>query len=291
MRKILLVLFLILCLLLAGCNQNSNIDTGEEAGTSQSVSVESESETTLTTEDETDNSPAATTGNDIHGDTTVNTETPVTKEPEATTTTTPDTTKKTETKVPETTESKTTVTDPPATEEPEETTSGSETTEPEETTPPKVYATKNDAEEIAVLVVKYINEYRSTQGAGALTQLPGITEFAEYRSRQLVSNFAHDTNDIRAAATALQYGEYFDPSVAGLDEEPYYRSSTMEAIAQTNKVGTVDEVAQHVATMAYNSPNHWSYVGGSGYYYVGVGLTYEANRWYCAITVSGVNNG
>ena len=291
MRKILLVLFLILCLLLAGCNQYSNVDTGEETGTSQTVSVESESETSLTTEDETNDSPATTTGSDIQDDTTVNTDPPVTKEPEATTTSTPDTSKKTETKVPESTENKTTVTDTPVTEEHKETTSGSETTEPEETTPTKVYATKNDAEEIAVLVVKYINEYRATQGAGILTQLPGITEFAEYRSRQLVSNFAHDTNDIRTAATALQYGEYFDPSVARLDEEPYYRSGTMEAIAQTSKIGTVDEVAKHIATMAFNSPNHWNYVGGSGYYYVGVGLTYEANRWYCAITVSSVNNG
>ena len=290
MRKILLVLFLILCLLLTGCNQNRNVDTSDETGTSQTVSVESESETSLTTEDETDDSPATTTGSDTQADTTVNTDPPVTKEPEATTSTS-DTDKKTETKVPESTESKTTVTDPPATEKPDETTSGSETTEPEEITPPKVYATKNDTKEIAVLVVKYINEYRINQGAGALTQLPAITEFAEYRSRQLVSNFAHDTNDIRAAATALQYGEYFDPSVAGLDEEPYYRSGTMEAIAQTGKIGTVDEVAKHIATMAFNSPNHWNYVGGSGYSYVGVGLTYEANRWYCAITVSSVNNG
>ncbi len=156
---------------------------------------------------------------------------------------------------------------------------------------PTVYATENDHAEIAKAVVKYINEYRASQGASPATQLPGLSEYAKYRSKQLVTNFAHDTNDVRAAATALKYGEYVDPSVHGLDGEPYYRPCAREAIGQFGKIGTIDEVAQHIANMFFNSSGHWSYVGSSEYSYIGIGITYTANRWYCDIAVSNENNG
>ena len=105
----------------------------------------------------------------------------------------------------------------------------------------------------------------------------------------MVSNFAHSTADQRAAATALQYGEYVDPSVFGGSGQPYYRANAREAIAKASYVGTIDEVAMKLATLVKNSPNHWNYIGDSQYCYIAVGVTYESDMWYCAITVASEN--
>ena len=77
----------------------------------------------------------------------------------------------------------------------------SEITTPEE--PLTVKATGSDCAEIANLIIAYINDYRSEEGNGYATKLPGLTEYAEYHSRQLVANFAHNTFDERAAATGF----------------------------------------------------------------------------------------
>ena len=162
-----------------------------------------------------------------------------------------------------------------------------ETTQPpvEETVPTKPRAGKNDSTAVAQRVLEYINQYRSSPA----TRLSGLTEYAQYRSRQLVSNFAHSTADQRAAATALQYGEYVDPSVFGGSGQPYYRANAREAIAKAGYVGTIDEVAMKLATLVKNSPNHWNYIGDSQYCYIAVGVTYESDMWYCAITVASEN--
>ena len=161
-----------------------------------------------------------------------------------------------------------------------------ETTEPPaETVPTEPRAGKNDTAAVAQRVLEYINQYRSSPA----TRLSGLTEYAQYRSRQLVSNFAHSTADQRAAATALQYGEYVDPSVFGGSGQPYYRANAREAIAKAGYVGTIDEVAMKLATLVKNSPNHWNYIGDSQYCYIAVGVTYESDMWYCAITVASEN--
>ena len=182
-----------------------------------------------------------------------------------------ETPKPTETTKPQTepTESKTETTQPPA----------------EETVPTEPRAGKNDTAAVAQRVLEYINQYRSSPA----TRLSGLTEYAQYRSRQLVSNFAHDTADQRAAATALQYGEYVDPSVFGGSGQPYYRANAREAIAKAGYIGTIDEVAMKLATLVKNSPNHWNYIGDSQYTYIAVGVTYESDMWYCAITVASEN--
>ncbi len=169
----------------------------------------------------------------------------------------------------------------------EPTESKTETTQPpaEETVPTEPRAGKNDTAAVAQCVLEYINQYRSSSA----TRLSGLTEYAQYRSRQLVSNFAHDTADQRAAATALQYGEYVDPSVFGGSGQPYYRANAREAIAKAGYVGTVDEVALKLATLVKNSPNHWNYIGDTSYCYIAVGVTYESDMWYCAITVASEN--
>ena len=161
-----------------------------------------------------------------------------------------------------------------------------ESTEPPaETVPTEPRAGKNDTAAVAQRVLEYINQYRSNPA----TRLSGLTEYAQYRSRQLVSNFAHSTADQRAAATALQYGEYVDPSVFGGSGQPYYRANAREAIAKAGYVGTIDEVAMKLATLVKNSQNHWNYIGDSQYCYIAVGVTYESDMWYCAITVASEN--
>ncbi len=143
-------------------------------------------------------------------------------------------------------------------------------------------AGKEDAIEVANRVLYYINEFRDTPA----TCLSDLAEYARYRSRQIISNFAHDTADQRAAATALQYGEYIDPSIFGGSGQPYYKANSREAIAKAGYVGSVDDVAYKLASLVKNSPNHWNYIGSSEYTHIAVGVTYESNMWYCAIEIT-----
>ena len=204
----------------------------------------------------------------------------------------------TETEPKETTPPPTTDTKP----KDEEKTPTTEATEPppkntEETKPPATQpsepedpkATAADAGAIASKVMEYLNAYRTEQGSPAATVLPGLTQYAAYRSRQLVTNFAHDTFDERAAATALEYGSYIDPSLYGMNGDPYYTANAREAIAKTDFGGSIDAIAARLARLTRNSSSHWSYVGSAQYSYIGVGITYENGVWYCDIAVTGSN--
>lgn len=151
-----------------------------------------------------------------------------------------------------------------------------------QTVPTIVHAGKEDSLEVANRVLYYINEFREEPAI----YLSGLAEYARYRSRQLISNFAHSTADQRAASTALQYGEYVDPSIFGGSGEPYYSANAREGIAKAGYVGTVDEVAFKLASLVRNSPNHWNYIGSSEYSYIAVGVTNESDMWYCAIEVA-----
>ena len=143
-------------------------------------------------------------------------------------------------------------------------------------------AGKEDTIEVANRVLHYINEFRDVP----VTYLPDLAEYARYRSRQLISKFAHDTADQRAAATELQHGEYVDPDVFGGSGQLYYRANAREAIAKAGYVGTVDEVAFKLTSLVRNSPNHWNYIGSSEYSYIAVGVTYKSGMWYCAVEVA-----
>lgn len=134
-------------------------------------------------------------------------------------------------------------------------------------------------------VLYYINEFRDEPAA----YLPELAEYVQYRSRQLISNFAHDTTDQRAAATALQYGEYKDLSFFGGSGQPYYRANARETIAKTGYLGTVDEVVYQLTSLVRNSPNHWNRVDSSEYTNIAVGVTYESDMWYCVIGVTTQN--
>lgn len=166
---------------------------------------------------------------------------------------------------------------------------GSENKEPSASAPTVPQASASDCITVASKVAEYINIYRSEEGVATATVLPGLTSYAEYRSRQLITNFAHDTADERAAATALQYGEYIDPPLYGMTGDPYYTANAREAIAKAGYSGTVDEVAKKLANLVHSSSSHWNYVGGNEYVFIAVGVTYEGGIWYCDIAVARTN--
>lgn len=156
--------------------------------------------------------------------------------------------------------------------------------EPEQPQTPNAGA--SDAEAVADRVIYYINLHRTETGAKALSKLPGLTVFSEYRSRQIINNFSHDITDRRAAAAALKYGEYIDPKDYNVDAEPYYEVDAREAISKHGQTGTVDQIAKEIADMFKNSASHWSYLGDNDYGFTGVGVTYQSGMWYCAVSVS-----
>lgn len=153
-----------------------------------------------------------------------------------------------------------------------------------------VLATNADASEIEALIIQYINEYRAKEGACAAKQMEGCDAFTQYRSEQMAAKgkVDHDMSDIWAAATAVKYGVYTDPSIYGLPGEPYYAIKGREAVGMDGG-GTIDYVAKTLATGFYNSKSHWSYVGDDDYEFISVGVTEKDGRWYCCVVVALVN--
>lgn len=181
--------------------------------------------------------------------------------------------------------------DPPATSEavhPTETEKPVPPTNPDPV-PAQPRAGAEDTLAVAGKICEYLNGYRKQEGAGSAAYLNGLAAYARLRSQQLVSNFAHDTADERAAATQLQYGEYVDPKDFGSEGEPYYRANAREAIAMAGYIGTVDEVAQSFARLIHDSAGHWRYVGAAEYRYMAVGVTYLDGMWYCDVAVAATN--
>ena len=149
---------------------------------------------------------------------------------------------------------------------------------------------KPSADLVAQKVAEYINQFRTEQGDVTATVIPGLTEYSKYRCTQLKTNFAHDTTDQRAAAEALQYGEYVDWSLYGIEgEENYYTANVREAIGKGNWGGTADEIAYSVANGFRNSKGHWSYVGSSKYTYMAVGVMYDGYYWYVCVCMDSEN--
>ena len=149
---------------------------------------------------------------------------------------------------------------------------------------------KPSADLVAQKVAEYINKFRNEQGDVTATIIPGLTEYCKYRCTQLRTNFAHDTADQRAAAEALQYGEYVDWSLYGIEgEENYYTANVREAIGKGNWGGTTDEIAYSIANGFRNSKGHWSYVGSSKYTYMAVGVMYNGYYWYICVCMDSEN--
>lgn len=288
MRKTLFVLIFALLLVLAGCQKADNDVSQPDTSAPPLVLItETQEEVSSTEQTSSKEEPKETEPNTSHEETESASDS-TTSKPATTETTSPQLNIETSDKNKTDKNSET-----------KETSTGtvSSATEPEETTateteaPPPDNATAEDSAEIAQLVIKYINEYRTEQGTSAAVYLPGLTKYAEYRSRQIISDFSHNTRDERKAATALCYGEYIEPALYGMSGDPYYTAGAGEAIAKVGYVGTTDYVASSLAKLIRNSAKHWCYIGAAEYQYIGVGITYESGMWYCDVAMTRENQG
>ena len=124
---------------------------------------------------------------------------------------------------------------------------------------------------------------------------PFVAEYSQGRSTQLVTNFAHDTDDERAMATKLKYGRYIDPTLYGVEGEPYYSPSGGEAICKMSisRHTSPEAMARKTAKGLYESKGHWKYVGGTlevykNYIYSGIGTTVDGGYMYICVTVDDI---
>ena len=143
-------------------------------------------------------------------------------------------------------------------------------------------ATAADTKAVADRVIYYLNKARGDIGSGELKKLPRLTGYAEYRSSQLPSNFAHDISDWFAAAKATGYGRYTEMP----DGSGSYDIGAQEAIAMAGVVGSADKIGQCLAQIIIESSRHWPYVGSDEMKYTGVGVTCVDDLWYTCIMVT-----
>ena len=146
-------------------------------------------------------------------------------------------------------------------------------------------------------IIELFNEYRNTP----LKALPGLSEYDKLRSVQLVTNFAHDTDDERKAATQLEYGQHIIEEEAKYDFETntiiytgnisdYFRVNAREAIGRGGiLMRTPEQIALEIASGFRNSAGHWSYLGSDEYKYIGCGVTVKDGNWYCCVSVAETN--
>ena len=155
-------------------------------------------------------------------------------------------------------------------------------------TPPEIKseipanATAADTKAVADRVIYHLNRARVNIGSGELKKLPRLTGYAEYRSSQLPSNFAHDISDWFAAAKATGYGRYTEMP----DGSGSYDIGAQEAIAMAGIVGSADKIGECLAQIIIDSRRHWQYVGSDEMKYTGVGVTCVDDLWYTCIMVT-----
>ena len=155
-------------------------------------------------------------------------------------------------------------------------------------TPPEIKpetpanATAADTKAVDDRVIYHLNRARANIGSGELKKLPRLTGYAEYRSSQLPSNFAHDISDWFAAAKATGYGRYTEMP----DGSGSYDIGAQEAIAMAGIVGSADKIGQCLAQIIIDSRRHWQYVGSAEMKYTGVGVTCVDDLWYTCIMVT-----
>lgn len=158
-------------------------------------------------------------------------------------------------------------------------------------------ADSDDETRIENRIIELFNEYRNTP----LKALPGLSEYDKLRSVQLVTNFAHDTDDERKAATQLEYGQHIIEEEAKYDFETntiiytgnildYFRVNAREAIGRGGiLMRTPEQIALEIASGFRNSAGHWSYLGSDEYKYTGCGVTVKDGNWYCCVSVAETN--
>ena len=155
----------------------------------------------------------------------------------------------------------------------------------------------DDETRIENRIIELFNEYRNTP----LKALPGLSEYDKLRSVQLVTNFAHDIDDMRKASDKLKYGKVIVTEESYYDFEKnevvytgktikYYQVDAMEAIGRGGILKrTPEQIALEIAQGFRNSAGHWSYLGSDEYRYIGCGVTIKDGNWYCCVSVAETN--
>ena len=163
-----------------------------------------------------------------------------------------------------------------------------------------VIATEENTALVEERVLYYINQYRVQEGACAMILSGEGTKsrnFARGRAVQLVTNYAHDTNDIRNLATELQFGtykpeqpeSYYDWETdeiiyTGNMIPAYYQPPGSEAIGNIGYINfTIDELGKKIALICYESKSHWDYIGDDANAHIAIGLALTGNRCYVCL--------
>ena len=147
-----------------------------------------------------------------------------------------------------------------------------------------------DTADIERLVIEKINAYRIAQGDTAATMLPGLTEVARLRAKQLTTNFSHTSS--RDACNELKYGEFIDMTLyGGTAADSYYQGYNREAIGMGDWFGTAESMSDRIADGFHHSKGHWVYVGSFDYPYIAVGVTKANGKWYVCVCMSEKNYG
>ena len=267
---VLISIMIIISIILAACTAGGSENTEEAVNTSGEPTIAEDVSSNLETESSTDE----------------------TKESSTTEKATEKTTEKVTEKNTESTTKKQSTTQKQTTTERKETTTKKTTTTQKQSTTQQYgsnWVKKGDEKAVAEKVIYYINKYRKEEGNVTAKTLTGLSNLCQYRSNQLLSNYAHDRNDIKKALNALNYG-YFNGT--------YYDCPGQEAIGHMGRGDvymTIDELAKSFADAFRNSSGHWRYVGAtekaddfynSEYIYIGCGVSCSNNDWTCCIWVS-----
>ena len=180
---------------------------------------------------------------------------------------------------------------------PEEPVSSTESDEKDSSLNSYNEADGDDETRIENRIIELFNEYRNTP----LKALPGLSEYDKLRSVQLVTNFAHDIDDMRKASDKLKYGKVIVTEESYYDFEKnevvytgetikYYQVDAMEAIGRGGILKrTPEQIALEIASGFRNSAGHWSYLGSDEYRYIGCGVTIKDGNWYSCVSVAETN--
>jgi rubredoxin len=147
---------------------------------------------------------------------------------------------------------------------------------------------------VAKAVLKYINQFRAEEGKTQLTYLPGMSQVAQYRSRQLVTNLAHDVDEMREACGYYEYGRYVnwaDYGCPDLVDQNHWVCDSQEAIGGGIAYDDPDDAGYDIARRARESTSHWNYLSSNEYSFSGIGITFEGGSLYCCIMVGRTNYG
>lgn len=116
----------------------------------------------------------------------------------------------------------------------------------------------------------YINLYRAEAGVPPVTLSPGLCKYAQLRSQQ---TYAHDYEEAHAAATALQYGNFYEYA-----DESHWEVSCAEVITQAGTElpadgfwRTVDDEVKGILGTYRSSSKHWAILMDPKAKYVGIG--------------------